>query len=636
MRVNGMKINLKVYKYQFLYSVLSIISVVLLTWGRTPEINWNPAKAFVLGFFYFYDYTEKWMNGWILLLAVITILTCRKFVDLHPSSFKNNVCGILSSSISIIFCFGIVVLKTGGVEADSVSKILLQIISIIWLEFNLIGITCWISNNTYKSQFPDTVISYRKGCIITLIILGISCIPIVYAGRYVFPQADDFSYGAYAYQAVKSGEGISGAMYAAIKTVINNFTTWQGTFSSIFFMALQPGVWGTECYHLVPLLFVSIVVLAFILFFVALLCKVCNADWVEGILVGGIASLVAIHLTVAKASAFFWYNGAVHYVLAFAMTLLLVSFLIFAITACKKNKGFFIVLAAIAGVMCGGGNLVSALLGMILLVGLTGSFCLFKKIQYVKILMFPGLALMGAFMANVLAPGNYVRQGKSGDYIEYGAIGSILKSFEVCLDYLFNEWMGWIWFGMIVLLIPVLTKIVRRMQFDFKLPGIVLVSSYCLLSAMFTPQIYAIGSWEIGRVLNIIYFMFLILSIINEFYLIGWIEKKGICKLDAFAYSKQIYIGILGFISAYVLMIFVADPNRITGSSAAYAILSGEAHAYAEVVESNIDKLENSPEEDVLLEMPPKEPEIFSSTEIAPWREGAAQYYGKRSTRYIE
>ena len=250
--------------------------------------------------------------------------------------------------------------------------------------------------------------------------------------------------------------------------------------------------------------------------------------------------------------------------------------------------------------------------------------------------MFPGLALMGAFMANVLAPGNYVRQGKSGDYIEYGAIGSILKSFEVCLDYLFNEWMGWIWFGMIVLLIPVLTKIVRRMQFDFKLPGIVLVSSYCLLSAMFTPQIYAIGSWEIGRVLNIIYFMFLILSIINEFYLIGWIEKKGICKLDAFAYSKQIYIGILGFISAYVLMIFVADPNRITGSSAAYAILSGEAHAYAEVVESNIDKLENSPEEDVLLEMPPKEPEIFSSTEIAPWREGAAQYYGKRSTRYIE
>ena len=631
-----MKINLKVYKYQFLYSVLSIIGVVLLTWNRKPAINWNPVKAFVLGFFYFYDYTERWMNGWILLLIVLTVMTCGKFIDSYPSAYKNNVWGILSSSIATIFCFGIIVLKTGGVEVDNISKIVLQVISIIWMELNLIGITCWIKCENGKCQFSDTAVNCRKWCIVTLIILGISCIPIVYAGRYVFPQADDFSYGAYAYQAVKSGEGLNGAVSAAIKTVVSNFTTWQGTFSSIFFMALQPGVWGTECYHLVPLLFVSIVILSFILFFIALLCKVCNADWEEGILVGGIASLVAVHLTVAKASAFFWYNGAVHYVLAFATTLFFISFLIFAITASNKRRIFYIAFAAMAGVMCGGGNLVSALLGMILFVGLIGSFCLFKKMQYVKILVIPGLALTGAFIANVLAPGNYVRQGKSGEYIEYGAIGSILKSFEVCFEYLFNDWMGWIWIGMIILLIPVLTKIVRRIQFDFKLPGIVLLFSYCLLSAMFTPQIYAIGSWDIGRVLNIIYFMFLILSIINEFYLIGWFEKKGFCNLNGFGCYKSIYIGILGFICAYIMMIFVADPYRITGSAAAYAIVSGSAQAYAEVVERNIDKLENSPEEDILLEIPPKEPAIFSSTEIAPWREGAAQYYGKRSTLYIE
>ena len=98
----------------------------------------------------------------------------------------------------------------------------------------------------------------KRGLIMFLLVF---CV--IAGGRYVYPQGDDFEYGAYSHQALEAGEGLGGALSGAVKMVAKSYQIWQGTFSSIFLMALQPGIWGEEYYHLTP----------FLLLFLFFLCQ---------------------------------------------------------------------------------------------------------------------------------------------------------------------------------------------------------------------------------------------------------------------------------------------------------------------------------------------------------------------------
>lgn len=50
-----------------------------------------------------------------------------------------------------------------------------------------------------------------------------------------------------------------------------------------------------------------------------------------------------------------------------------------------------------------------------------------------------------AFCVNIAAPGNWIRQGKSGEIASYGVIGSILKSFVLCMQDIAGDWTGIFW-----------------------------------------------------------------------------------------------------------------------------------------------------------------------------------------------
>ena len=62
--------------------------------------------------------------------------------------------------------------------------------------------------------------------------------------------------------------------------------------------------------------------------------------------------------------------------------------------------------------------------------------------------------------------------------------------------------------------------------FRFRFPGLISLWSYCLLSAMFCPTMYAMG-WEgPGRVQNIIFCAYLLLLALNLFYWLGWLSQR--------------------------------------------------------------------------------------------------------------
>lgn len=63
------------------------------------------------------------------------------------------------------------------------------------------------------------------------------------------------------------------------------------------------------------------------------------------------------------------------------------------------------------------------------------------------------------------------------------------------------------------------------------------------------PPYYAMGRDGSGRIDNIVYFMFVLLSVLDEFYILGWLYVKGILNGE----TKH-YFSYLGLASALLLL----------------------------------------------------------------------------------
>ena len=104
--------------------------------------------------------------------------------------------------------------------------------------------------------------------LVSLFIAGL--VPIALISRYDYPCADDFGFSAYSHIAWQEDHSIPAVLGGAVRTVAERWYGWQGTFSSIFLMSLQPGIWGEHFYAAVPFLMCGLITFAtlFFLFYV--------------------------------------------------------------------------------------------------------------------------------------------------------------------------------------------------------------------------------------------------------------------------------------------------------------------------------------------------------------------------------
>ena len=141
---------------------------------------------------------------------------------------------------------------------------------------------------------------------------------------------------------------------------------------------------------------------------------------------------------------------------------------------------------------------------------------------------------------NVTAPGNAVRQESFTE--TPGVIASVLISFSDCLHYVMGEWSDWRVVLMAVLILPAALRIAGRTTFRFRYPLLTVIYSYCCLSAMFTPTVYATGSIGAGRIHNIIFAMFLLLLALNVVYVTGWLVQKGCLQKQKDEKGKEYFV----------------------------------------------------------------------------------------------
>ena len=84
----------------------------------------------------------------------------------------------------------------------------------------------------------------RLAAILLTVLFVLQIIPILYLGRFSHPTSDDFKYGAYSHTAWQETGSLAAVVEAAAKGVAEDYRTWQGSYSALFLMRLEPTVFG--------------------------------------------------------------------------------------------------------------------------------------------------------------------------------------------------------------------------------------------------------------------------------------------------------------------------------------------------------------------------------------------------------
>lgn len=107
-----------------------------------------------------------------------------------------------------------------------------------------------------------------------------------------------------------------------------------------------------------------------------------------------------------------------------------------------------------------------------------------------------------------------------------------------------------------------------------------------------------------GRLHNIVYFSFVLLMFINEFYICGRIDAKANVQNSSGEWVKTVCLSPAGALTAAVLIIGIAlgVGNVSNATIAKNSMENGEAQAYSQVMYQRYELLKNSIGQDVRFE----------------------------------
>ncbi|WP_455615412.1 DUF6056 family protein [Eisenbergiella sp.] len=472
----------------------------------------------------------------------------------------------------------------------------------------------------------DKVMGKSKRNKLTILLTAVyilSLMPVFLCSIYAYPQADDWTYSYRVHLAWEDTHSLTQVLKAVFETVKASYLEWQGTFSSIALMSLQPGVFGEKCYRLVPFLMIGLLTFA-TLFFLRELCRKLNGSaWVS---VSMLVLLVTVQRMVCKPVAFFWYNGAVHYMVMYSFGLMLAACLMKCLRGGKRMP-LYQAASCFLAVMLGGGNLVTALTGIVGFASLLCFLIIVKKGRKIKALAAPALFNLCAFALNVAAPGNWLRQDVVGE--RSNPVMSILRSFYYGIYYPWGEWLDWTVVLFILALIPIAWKMAKKTTFTFPLPFLVAAYSYCFISSMFTPSDFAAHTVNLGRVQNIIFSAHILILGLNIIYFTGWCQKHVQITILLNKRISGFYYGALLCFFAWGFLLFaVPSPDYFTTTLAIHDLADGSAKEMGDAAEKNIAALQGPGKEVDVWEIP-KNSALLTSEDIDLWHYGTKLFYKK-------
>jgi len=412
--------------------------------------------------------------------------------------------------------------------------------------------------------------------LLVLVLFVISLIPILYLSFTDVATGDDYGYGAITRAAWMNTHSLAAVLAAAVDGVKGTYTSWQGTWFSVFLFSLNPEVFHPHAYWLVPWMVLILQIWSVLTFMHHFLVARCGLDKMTWLSVSALLLMAQIQCAMSPQSAIFWYVGTTHYMLPFAMGLFCI------VCGDRFLQGYrlrdFVVLL-ILQTLLGGASYQAALLVplTLFLIILLRMLWTGNRKSHINnkdlLLLLPFITEMAGLIISAKAPGNKSRAGADFGFSVGRACAAILNCFteagQQALYYLLHHTYAIIAMILIgILLFHAFGKkkaeivCTREAGIEeaadgqtgigiYDHPWLFLFLMICLNASAHAPALYAAVEVS-GGVGNTNFFVFLFTVAATIAYFAGWYSTNG----------KKQRAGKLFQVMLTVLLIFLCIIGR--------------------------------------------------------------------------
>lgn len=469
-----------------------------------------------------------------------------------------------------------------------------------------------------------------------VLVFVLSLFPILALAGVDRASADDWSFGLLTHLAWVDTHSVLRVLQAAFASVKKYYFSWQGTWFSVFLFSLQPEVFSHDAYWIVPVLMTGLLIGGVSDFLYCLLARFLHISRQDFLLIDAILLLVLIQFVPYQTSAIFWYNGAAHYTVPFALVMFACAcFVRYALDFRKRD----LALASLWMTLLGGTNYLTAIFGL-------GLFALFVVLFFcrgrrVLLMLIPMGLEMAGLLVSALAPGNAVRGGSTYRITVAGMLRALGEALAQGMQGAWESFREYpvAMAAMLVLAVflwDILREKVSELHLHFPCPGLVILYLWGLYCAVYWPVLFVGGSVSDGSVSvgvpNTIFWTFLLALFGSILYGLGWICEKsgGTEKWRLPVYAAGFFVAFL------ILCICRIDLKNSTDYVCYYYIRTGRAAVYKEQMDELTAILTDESVEDAVVPFIVGEQEPLVHLPVTldkeEWsNQKMAQFFGKKS-----
>lgn len=487
-------------------------------------------------------------------------------------------------------------------------------------------------------------LTVRQMTVCAVILLCLSLIPLLWLGKYNVMCIDDYDYGRRVHDVFLETGSISASVEEAWRQNMELYQEWQGTYVSCFLMALCPMNFNYGIAWVVPVLMIGMFATSSFVLGRHIFVRWLGCEREGAALAVILLLFVFYQVMEAPFEGIYWYNGATHYVLMQAVWFFLLTLVSGTLWTEKRGRAMVCCgAAAVLAAVVGGGNLVTGLQAEILMAFLL-LYAFWQKKDRIAYVIIPFLTGSAGFLVNILAPGNG-RRGSMDLDEGYSAVKAILLSFYNAAVFAVR-WTPVLVVILWIALLPLLWKLAKASERDFSHPVLVMAGVYCVISAMFTPTLYAVGMTGLSRVDNIIQMTYYLGLIMATTYWLGYFShREGHGEDTAAAFGSFLEragngMSVVCLLLLLAVWLLTADRNTYTSISALRSVVKGEAQTF---YRESMERHELYTDESIAeVEIAPYSaiPALFDTEDLSGdaenWlNQAVTKYYHKESVRCV-
>ena len=417
------------------------------------------------------------------------------------------------------------------------------------------------------------------------IVIGICLaiiIPFLVMAFYSRPCVDDYNYSSYVHNVMENQNwNIFTLIKAAIDVDKQFYNSWQGLYTSAFLLALQPGIFGEKVYCIGAVVLV-LFILVTLQYFCKTICKLTEADISSWMFAFVGLSIILVSMPEIT-EGLYWFNGAWNYIPFFFLVLVNVASLLRFVFIDSRKNVVHLIFSVFLSFVISGGNHVTAFLNILIL--LVMMFFLIRKKWPVIISL---VSAVVGFYIMYKAPGTAIRQSA---FVQPSAKDTIVASIQE-LRNISGSYINIVWVATMIMAVGIGVRIGKNKKVPTALnPLILFILSIIIECGVLCVPYKAMGNFGAGRVYNIIWLTYMLMSFINVSYLTMWLKDKGI---GLYGMKEENLVLCIAILMLFLMIIPYSNYSMVKRE-----LRDGTAKLYADTCDERYEQMHNAKPGDV-------------------------------------